>query len=202
MGEYAHPEITMHSLSLADYMSVADDGDWEPIARLMVRSAEKVAAAGADFAICPDNTVHQVFDQIQSKSRIPWLHIADEVAREANRQGFARLGVTGTRLLMEGPVYPDALDKNGIAHVLPAAEDRAGIDRVIFKELVKGEILDASRLFLQGVIGRLAEAGCDAVVLGCTELPLIVTPEVSPLPTLDSTRILARAAIATAVEEA
>ena len=195
MGEHNHPEITMNSIPMAEHMPPIRAGDWEAVAELMVASARKVAQAGADFAICPDNTYHQAFEHVVPRSPIPWLHIAEAVAEEARRQGFARLGILGTKYLVEGPVYPGALRRFGIEREIPDAEDRERINEIIFKELVNGVFPEASRLYFNEVTSKLKERGCDAVVLGCTEIPLIVRPDDSPLPTLDSTRLLARAAL-------
>jgi aspartate racemase len=195
MGRYAHPEITMHTHPLSEYMRVIEAGDWNGVAALMSSSAEKVAAAGADFAICPDNTIHQAFDQVTAASPIPWLHIAEEVATEARRRNYRRLGILGTRFLMEGPVYPRKLEEMYLDHRTPDPADRKRINEIIFSQLVHGIFTGESRAFFHEVIGRLKEKGCDAVVLGCTEIPLLVTGEDSPLPTLDSTRLLARAAL-------
>jgi aspartate racemase len=165
----------------------------------MLDSARRLAAAGADFAICPDNTIHQAFEHAVRSSPIPWLHIAQVVADEAARCGMKRLGVLGTRYLMEGPVYRDALAARAIAMTVPEAPERTELNRIIFKELVKGQVLEASRGRCLEIVGALRSAGCDGVVLGCTELPLIVLPDASPLPPLDSTRLLARAAIRHAI---
>ncbi|MDZ4278076.1 MAG: amino acid racemase [Dehalococcoidia bacterium] len=199
-GRHNHPEITMHTYALAEYERYFEAGDWSGVAGLMVSSAEKVAGAGADFAICPDNTVHEAFDDVVQRSPIPWLHIAEEVASEAVRLGFRRLAVLGTRLLMEGPVYPSRLAPAGLDHAIPEPADRERMNEVIFDELVNARFTDESRRYFAEVIERLKEQGCDAVVLGCTELPLLVTPESSPLPTLDSTGILARAALRRAMD--
>jgi len=195
MGEHRHPEITMHTHPLSEYMVHIRAGRWDKVAQLMVSSAHKVAQGGADFAICPDNTIHQAFDLVRSKSAIPWLHIAEIVGEEAREKGFTHLGILGTRYLMTGPVYQDALKKMGITSEIPEKEDRERIDRIIFHELVNGVFPEKSRLYLNEVIQRLRHSGCDAVVLGCTEIPLIIDPNDCPLPTLDSTRLLARAAI-------
>jgi aspartate racemase len=189
----------MHTFSLAEYMGYIEAGDWENVAGLLSASAAKVAEAGADFAICPDNTCHQAFDLVAPRSPIPWLHIAEEVAAEAKRHNYKRLGVLGTRFLMEGPVYATKLAAMGIEHLTPEAEDRERIDEIIFDELVCGRFTPESRAYFGEVIGRLKERGCDAVVLGCTEIPLLVTEESSPLPVLDSTRLLARAALREAI---
>jgi aspartate racemase len=195
MGEHRHPEITMHTHPLSEYMVHIRTGEWDEVAQLMVSSARKVAQAGAHFAICPDNTIHQAFDMVQSTSPIPWLHIAEVVGEEATKREFTRLGILGTRYLMTGPVYPAVLTKMGITSEFPEKEDRERVDAIIFRELVNGVFAERSRLYFNEVIGKLKRSGCDAVVLGCTEIPLIVDPNDCPLPTLDSTRLLARAAI-------
>ena len=144
--------------------------------------------------------MHQAFDLVEHRSPRPWLHIAVEVANEAKRSGYKRLGVLGTRALMEGPVYREKLSAAGIDHRIPGAEQRERIHRIIFDELVKGVLLPRTQVYLTEVIRALRDEGCDAVVLGCTEIPLLMTPEQSPLPMLDSTRLLARAALRKAVE--
>lgn len=195
MGEHAHPEVSMHTHPLSDYMVHVRSGNWDAVADLMVSSAEKVASCGAEFAICPDNTIHQAFERVRDRSPIPWLHIAEAVRDEAWRQGHAHLGLLGTAYLMEGPVYPGVLEGSGVKCDVPDESDRAEVNRIIFAELVNGVFTEQSRLSFNKVIERLKGRGCDAVVLGCTEIPLIVDPEDCPLPTLDSTRLLARAAI-------
>jgi aspartate racemase len=201
MGMHDHPEASLHNHSLAEYMRFVEVADWAGVAELMLSSAEKLARAGADFLICPDNTIHQAFDLVAHRSPRPWLHIAEEVMREARRRGFKRLGVLGTRYLMEGPVYPEKLKAAGIEHHIPGPQQRERLNRIIFDELVNAQFLPVSRDYFAEVIRDLAEQGCDAVVLGCTEIPLLVTPEASPLPTLDSTRLLARAALRRAMSD-
>ncbi|HEV3308577.1 MAG TPA: amino acid racemase [Candidatus Sulfotelmatobacter sp.] len=200
LGQHDHPEVSLHSNSLAKYMQYVYANDWAGVAELMLSSADKLARAGADFLICPDNTIHQAFDLIEHRSPRPWLHIAREVAKEAQRRQFKRLAVLGTRYLMEGPVYREALKAAGIEQRVPGAEQREHLDRIIMDELVNAQFLPRSLAYYVEVIRSLKDEGCDAVVLGCTEIPLLVTPENSPLPTLDSTRLLARAAVSKAVE--
>lgn len=195
MGEHNHPEITMNSVPMAEYMPLIRANDWPSVAELLRASAHKVARAGADFAICPDNTYHQAFKYLIPHSPIPWLHIAGAVAAEAHRSGYARLGILGTRYLTESSVYPEALEEFKIESEIPDAPDRERINEIIFKELVNGIFPEASRLYFNEVAEKLKDRGCDAVVLGCTEIPLIVRPDDCPLPTLDSTRLLARAAL-------
>jgi aspartate racemase len=200
LGRHDHPEVSLHSHSLAQYMKYIDVGDWGGVAELMLSSAEKLAKSGADFLICPDNTIHQAFDLVEHRSPRPWLHIAREVAQEAQSRQFKRLAVLGTRYLMEGPVYRETLRAAGIEHRIPGAEQRERVNQIIFDELVNGQFLPRSLAYYVELIRKLKDEGCDAVVLGCTEIPLLVAPEVSPLPTLDSTRLLARAAVRKAVE--
>lgn len=195
MGRHMHPEITMHTHCLGEYMDFVYRDDWQGVADLMLSSAAKLAKTGADFLICPDNTIHHAFELVVPRSPLPWLHIVDEVATEATSRGFRRLAITGTRITMEGTVYQTKLPLAGIDFLVPNAGERANIDRIIFDELVNGIFKQESRTYFQQVIARLKDEGCDAVVLGCTEIPLIIEDTTSPLPTLDSTRILARAAL-------
>jgi aspartate racemase len=199
LGRHNHPEVSMHTHPLAEYMKFVERGDWAGVAELMMSSAEKLARAGTDFLICPDNTIHQAFDLVERRAPRPWLHIAQEVAGEAKRNHFKRLAVLGTRYLMEGPVYPQKLQAAGIEYRIPAPPQREKINHIIMDELVNGQFLPRSQAYLTEVIRGLKDEGCDAVVLGCTEIPLIVTAESSPLPPLDSTRLLARAALRKAV---
>ena len=200
LGRYAHPQVSLHGQSFAEYQACIDRDDWAGVAELMLASARKLAAAGARFLICPDNTIHRAFPHLEGRSPLPWLHIAEVVAAAAVERGFRRLGLTGTRWLVESQVYPEKLAARGLQWVRPGAEDRLEINRIIMEELVDGRFLPEAVATFQAVIGRLKGAGCDAVVLGCTEIPLIIDDGSSPLPTLDSTRLLARAAIRRAIE--
>src|SRR5579862_633214 len=190
-GPYDHPEVSLHTYSLACYMDFIHGGDWDGVAGLMLRSAQKLAQIGADFLICPDNTIHRVMPQVRARSPLPWLHISECVAAEASARGYQHPGLTGTKYLVDSEVYPPSYTR-------PTPEERDEINRIIFDELVYGRFLSASRRYFQAVIARMRETGCDAVVLGSTEIPLLIRPEDSPLPTLDSTRLLARAALARA----
>jgi aspartate racemase len=201
MGEHRHPEITMHTHPLSDYMVYIRAGDWKKVAGLMLSSARKVAQAGADFAICPDNTIHQAFEYVKPRSPLPWLHIAETVAENARQRGFGCLAILGTKYLMTGPVYPEVLERFAVGYEIPEPQDQEKIDQVIFNELVNGVFPENSRLYFNRVIEKLKNRGCDAAVLGCTEIPLIVDPHDCPLPTLDSTRLLAKAALQKALEK-
>ena len=194
-GAHRHPEVSLHTPSLHLYVERLDAGDRQGVADLMLASAEKLARAGADFLVCPDNTIHQAFDLVQARSPLPWLHIADEVALEAKRRGLRKIGITGTRWLVASDVYPERLRAHGLDFARPTEGERLEVGRLIMDELVCGVQTRAQVDYLAGVIAGLKAQGCDAVVLGCTELPLILHDGNSPLPTLDSTRLLARAAL-------
>ena len=199
LGKYAHPEITMHTFPLSEYMRYIEKGDWEGVADLMLSSVSKLAKVGADFAICPDNTIHQAFDFVVKESRIPWLHIAQEVITKAKQKNYKRLGILGTRYLMEGSIYPAKIVAVGIKYMIPEVEDREKINKIIFDELVNACFTSEALTYFKGVIDGLKNKGCDAVILGCTEIPLLVNQEDSSLPILDSTRLLARAALKEAI---
>jgi aspartate racemase len=193
LGPHDHPEVSMHTHSLREYMKCIDRDDWQGVGELMLSSANKLAKSGADFLICPDNTIHQALPFVLPKSPLPWLHIAEVVAGEAEARGFRRVGLTGTRYLVESDVYPADF-------VRPTAEERAEINRIIFDELVYGVFRPEAVATFQRVIDRMKSEGCDAVALSCTEIPLLMNDANSSLPTLDSTRLLARAALRRALE--
>lgn len=200
LGPLAHPEVSLHTHSFAAYMRCIESGDWPGVGELMLAAAQKLARAGADFLICPDNTIHQAMPWVLRRSPLPWLHIAEVVAAHAAERGFHRLGLTGTRYLIESDVYPDKLAQRGLECVRPTSAERAETNRIIFEELVVGVFRPEAIAALQRVMSRMKAEGCDAVVLGCTEIPLIMSDENSPLPTLDSTRLLARAALQRATQ--
>ncbi len=201
LGTHEHPQIALHGHSFGRYVRLMEAADWQAIGELLLDSTRRVAAIGATFAICPDNTFHEACPYIAAKSPIPWLHIAEVVAAEAQRIGANRLAVLGTRYLMEGPVYREVLDAANVQWRIPSAADRATIHEIIFEDLVYNRVPEAARSELARIIAAMArDESCDAVVLGCTELPLAVTADVSSLPTLDSTRLLARAAIRRAAD--
>lgn len=201
MGRHWHPEVSLHTHPLGRYLEILEGKDgWQGVAQLMSDSSVRLANMGADFIICPDNTIHQAFDLATATSPLPWLHIAEVVAAEAKRKGLTKLGVLGTRYLMEGPVYQTKLEIMGITSKTPSDRDRNEINRIIFDELVNGNFNDTSRQFMQEVIDGLKRSGCDGVILGCTEIPLLIEQKDSALPVLDSTRLLAQAALLTATK--
>jgi aspartate racemase len=194
-GPLEHPEISMHTHSFAAYVRCLERGDWPGVAEMMLASAGKLARTGADFLICPDNTLHQAMPWVLRRSPLPWLHIAEVVATHAVERGFRRLGLTGTRYLVDSEVYPEKLAARGLGYLRPNPVERAEINRIIFEELIAGVFKPEAVACFQRVMARMKDEGCDAVVLGCTEIPLIMNDDNSPLPTLDSTRLLARAAL-------
>lgn len=194
-GRHGHPQISMHTYPLSDYMRHIEANRWFEIGSMLLSSAAKLRQSGAEFLICPDNTVHQGLDLVRDSSPLPWLHIAEEVGNVAVERGLRRTLVLGTKFLMEGPVYPGKLRARGIETNIPPMDKRKQIDRFIFDELVCGEFKESTRTVFREVIAEGKREGSDAVILGCTEIPLLIDDRDSALPTIDSTRILARAAI-------
>ena len=195
MGTHTHPEVSMHTYPLSNYMTHIRSGNWTQVAGLMLSSVQKLATIGAEFAVCPDNTIHQTFDLVTEKSPIPWLHIAETVAQEAKIRGFQQLALIGTKYLMTSFVYPNILEKSNISCQIPEGNEQEKINNIIFEELVNGIFLEDSRFYFNQTIQEFKDKGCEAIILGCTEIPILVDPEDCPLPILDSTRLLARAAL-------
>jgi aspartate racemase len=200
MGEHLHPQVTLSCIAMGEWLPAFNRGDYESLAEFMLRETEIVAKAGAQLAICPDNSAHLAFKQVAARSPIPWLHIAEEVAKAAARNGYQHAALLGTRFTMSGPVYPEVFEKYSLKVSSPAAADQKIVDDIIFKELVNGIFSEASRLRYNEVIDRMRARGCDSVILGCTEIPLLVRLDDCPLPALDSTRLLARAAVDAALQ--
>jgi len=201
LGEHEHPELTLSILPMGPALDAYERNDLAAVNAHLRRSAQRLAAAGCDFFVCPDNTAHIALDAATEPYPLPGLHIAEIVAGRARKDGRARVGLLGTKWTMEGPAYPAAFRRHGLDLLTPPAAERAEIDRVIFEELCQGILSERSRDYYVRAIESLEARGCDSVALSCTEIPLLVTPEVSPLPTLDSTRLLAREAVAVALGE-
>jgi len=199
VGPHDHPEVALHNHSLAEYMRFIYRDDWNGVAELMLSSANKLAKIGADFLICPDNTIHQALPLLRERSPLPWLHIAENVAEHAVQRQFKKIAITGTKYLTSSEVYPEALSACGVGFQRSTPDEREAIDRIIMDELVYGVFKPEAVAYFQQVIERLKSEGCDAVVLGCTEIPLLMNDSNSPLPTLDSTRLLAQAAVRRAI---
>ncbi|WP_299397422.1 aspartate/glutamate racemase family protein [Pelagibius sp.] len=201
LGPYDHPEIVLHAPSLAGYVAALEDGDLEAVAALMLRSAGRLKAAGADFVICPDNTIHAAMPLVRDASPLPWLHIAETVAEEARRRGVTRAAILGTKWLVDSDVYPDALVRNGVGFLRPEPRERDEINRIIMDELVNDMQVESSVRYFQALIETMKERGCDAAILGCTEIPIIISDANAALPVLDSTRLLADAALNHAIAQ-
>jgi aspartate racemase len=194
LGPHDHPDVTLDCTPLARNLAALERGDYGSVRATLSVSARRLAAAGADFFVCPDNTSHLALEQPGADLPLPGLHIAEVVADQAARDGRVRVGVLGTSHTMDGPIYPRAFAGRGIAAEVPVEEDRATLNQMIFDELVEGVFTESSRKECVRIIEGLAARGCDAVAMVCTEIPLLVPPDSSPVPALDSTRLLARAA--------
>jgi aspartate racemase len=195
LGQHMHPDVMMDCAAMGHVMPAWDSGDHAAVRSFLAESIQRLADGGCDFFACPDNTAHISLELPGPKLPLPGLNIADIVAEGAKSLGAKRVAVLGTRFTMGGPVYRRALPAVGIEPRFPNDGERGDIDRIIFDELVEGKFTEESRRRYVEIIQRLKdEEGCDGVALVCTEIPLLITPDVSPLPTLDSTRLLARAA--------
>ena len=203
LGGFNHPEVTMHTFSLQDYMQylAGERRDWEDGGNKLIESVEKLKSIGADFALCPDNTIHHSVDIVRDRIPLPYLHICEVVADIAKHHDYARVLLLGTRYTMRGTIYQRAMSAVGIEGVTPNDEEVAELDRIVFEELLSGKFVPQSVAYYQQVIDRYKDDGCEAVVLGCTEIPLIITDDNSSLPTLDSTRLLALAALDMALSD-
>jgi aspartate racemase len=199
LGPDQHPEVTLDCIPLARSMPGWHAGDHDAVRDILATSVDRLAAAGADFFISADNTAYLALGRPGEDLALPGLHLPEVVAEQARRDGRTKVGVLGTRFTMDGPLYPDALGARGIEAELPDEADRELVDKVIFDELLNGVITDGSRREYVRIIEQFAARGCDAVALVCTEIPLLVTPDVSPLPALDSTYLAARASFDVAV---
>ena len=194
LAPHDHPDVTLDCIALARSLPAWERADYQSVRATLAVSVQRLAQAGADFFACPDNTTHIALEQPGADLALPGLHIAEVVADQAARDGYTRVGLLGTKYTMDGPVYPRALTAQGIAAEVPVAQDRAILHEIILAELLNGVFTERARREYARIIERLAARGCDAVGLVCTEIPLLVPPDASPLPVLDSTRLLARAA--------
>ena len=201
LGPHLHPEITLTCTAMAHSLDAWDRGDHAALRAMFRTDAEKLAAAGADFFVCPDNSAHIALESPGELFPIPALHIAEVVADKADQDGRHKVGILGTNWTMTGPVYPGALGRRRIDWTVPGEADRKIVHDVIMDELCLGTFRDESRAAYVAIINKFAAEGCDCVALVCTEIPLLITSDVSPLPILDSTRLLARAAVAVALGE-
>jgi aspartate racemase len=201
LGPHQHPEITLTGVAMHHMMDAWERDDRAELRKMFAYDIGKLAAAGADFFVCPDNTAHIALESEGEPFPLPGLHIGEVVAGQALADGRKKVGILGTNWTMTGPVYPGALGRRGIDWAIPDENDRKLIHNVIFDELCLGVVKDESRDDYVRIIERLSHEGCDSVALVCTEIPLLITDDVSPLPILDSTRLLAGAAVDVALGE-
>jgi aspartate racemase len=201
LGPHMHPEITMTCSPMSVLLEAWERSDNRTLRAAFMDDATKLAAAGCDFFVCPDNTAHIALEAKGEPFPIPALHIGEVVAEQAARDGRLKIGILGTRFTMTGPVYPGSLGRRGIGWAVPGEDDRKIIDDIIFDQLCLGIFTEESRDAYVRIIDKLKANGCDAIALVCTEIPLLITQEVSPLPILDSTRLLASAAVDVATGE-
>jgi aspartate racemase len=199
LGSYDHPDVTLDCIAMGHSMQAYESGDYGSVRSILAESVERLARAGADFFVCPDNTAHIALEQPGPDLALPGLHIAEVVAKEAATLGHRTVGVLGTKWTMESDLYPRVLTAHGIDAEIPSADDRAVIQAITFDELVHGVFTDAARARFVDIIERLRDRGCDTVALVCTEFPLLISDGVSPVPTLDSTALLAYAAVEVAI---
>jgi aspartate racemase len=198
-GAHLHPEVTLSILPMGVSMPAWESGDFAAVRQILAATAQRLAGARCDFWVCPDNTAHIALEAPGPDYPLPGLHIAEEVAAAAQAGGHKRVALLGTNWTMGGPVYRRVFAQRGMELAIPGEADRALVHRVIFDELCNGQLRPESRAEYVRIIAQLRAQGCEAVILGCTEIPLLITPEVSPLPTLDSTRLLAKAAVEVAL---
>lgn len=201
LGPHMHPNIVMSAVPLGLSMEAWEAGDHATVARFLAQGVRQVADAGADFYVCPDNTAHIVLEQITGELPIPGLHIAQVVCREAAGRGWKQVGLLGTKWTMTGPVYAAALDTHGLSRLIPGEPARQKLNEAIFERLCQGVFDDETTDLFLDAIRDLRSAGAECVILGCTEIPIIVTPQNAALPVLDSTRLLAEYAVRAALDD-
>ncbi len=194
-GDYGYPEILIYSVSFQSYVDWPNEDRWDLVAQGLSQAAQKLAAAGADFVLLATNTMHLVFDQIQAGVGVPMLSLLDATAEAIRARDLRTVGLLGTRFTMEKAFYQQALARQGIDVLVPDAADREYVNRVIYEELVAGRIRDESRAEFLAIIRRLAERGAEGVILGCTEIPLLVSEADVGLALFDTTAIHAEAAL-------
>ncbi|MEK9210429.1 aspartate/glutamate racemase family protein [Sphingomonas sp. 2378] len=196
LGPTASASCLLWSFNFAEIEALQHKGDWAGLTARMTDAAQRLEAAGADFLVICTNTMHRTAPAIEATTAIPLLHIADPTAERIKAAGLRTVGLLGTAFTMEQDFYKGRLaDRHGLNVVIPDAADRATVHRVIYDELVAGRVLGSSREAYRTVIGRLVEQGAEAIILGCTEIMLLIGPDDSPVPIFDTTALHAQAAI-------
>ena len=201
-GDYGYPEILIYSVSFQPYVDWPAEGRWDLVAKGLSQAAQALEVAGADFILIATNTMHMdiVFDEVEASVDVPMLNLLDAVAEAIQERGMETVGLLGTAFTMEKTFYHDALADRGIEVLVPGAHDRQRVNNVIYNELVAGEIRDASREIFVEIIDDLAQRGAEGVILGCTEIPLLISEEQAAMPLFDTTVIHADAALRYAIE--
>ena len=198
-GDYGYPEIIIYSVSFQSYVDWGDTGQWDRIAEDMIKAARALERAGAEFGIIATNTMHIAFDEVQAAVNIPFLHLIDATAEAIKAKSFSKVGLLGTKFTMNKPFYKERLAANGINAIVPEVYDQEEINRVIYDELVRGRILDISRKRFMEIMSKLGEDGAEGIILGCTEIPLLISEKDSSLPLFDTTTIHAQKALEYAI---
>ena len=194
-GDYGYPEIIIYSVSLQRYHDWRSRDEWDKIAGDMIAAARNLEKAGADFGIIATNTMHIVYDEVQAAVRIPFLHIIDATVKVIREGGYSRVGLLGTKFTMGEDFYRDRLAANGITSMVPSKKDQEMIHRIIVEELVRGRIKEDSRRQYLEIIGKMQKEGVEGIILGCTEIPLLIQEKDCVLPLFDTTAIHAEAAL-------
>lgn len=195
-GGLASARVLMWSFDFAEIEALQASGRWDEAAALMIDAAGRLERGGADLALICSNTMHRMADAVQAAIGIPLVHIADPTAERIKAAGVTRVGLLGTAFTMEQDFYKGRLaDRHGLAVLVPEAADRAAVHRIIYEELVQGRVEPSSRAVYRDVIERLVGRGAEAIILGCTEIMLLVQPEDSTVPLYDTTTIHAEAAV-------
>ncbi|MDO1558718.1 amino acid racemase [Brevundimonas sp. 2R-24] len=201
LGPHMHPNIVSCAIPMGLSMPGWESGEHAEVAEHLLRGVEVVARAGADFFVCPDNTAHIVLDQVIGRAALPGLHIAQVVCAEAVGNGWRKVGLTGTRWTMTGSAYEHAMADAGLERITPSPQTQSRLNTLIFEELCRGVFRPETTAVFVEAIEELAAQGAECVILGCTEIPIIINADNSPLPVLDSTRLLGKAAARLAVSD-
>lgn len=201
IGQTGHPTVTIHNEPLQRYVEAVMRDDWHAVGELLAKSAKILAAAGAEFCIVPDNLMQHGVHLAESISPIPWLTMTELVAERIARDGRRAVGLIGTKMVMYGSTYQTHLGLKGVKVLIPDGDEADTVDGIIFRELIYGVVRQESERRLVGVMQHLRDAGCEGVILGCSEAPLLIRADNAPVPVYDPTSLLAEGAVRCAVGE-
>jgi len=195
VGDYSYPEILIYSVSFQRFYDLHEKGAWDEVAYEMISVFRALHAAGAEVGLIAANTLHRVFPEVEAESPIPLIHIVDPTAEAIKEAGLSRVGLLGTRYTMEGEFYRDRLTEHGIEAIVPELEERGELHRIIYEELTRGITREASRAYYRHALEGLVSRGAEGIILGCTEIPLLIKQEDSPVPVFDTATLHADAAL-------